>query len=447
MAYVVFWGCHIPARFPHLEFSLKLVLSTLGSQFAESDRFSCCPENFGVKSLGHDSWLWTAGRNLAVAEAMGMDIVTACNGCYSSLKSAWAEFRKDPFAVQELNERIAEFNLEYHGSVQVKHFIEALYDDITPAGIRRRIKRPLRGIRVGTHPGCHLLRPSQNLRLDEPFVAKKFDELVAATGAEPLKYETRLLCCGGSFNYAGEQELALAAVRTKLKELTELGADAMVTGCPTCYSQFETGQMLLNRAGEKLSIPVLYYSELLGLALGLEPEKLALDRHRIPVNSLLSRLMQKEAEIEPVKGLLDLEMMRQCLACSACKDDCPASKISDQAWKPHEIFQKILAGKLDEVLCSVELWKCLDCYTCSELCGQGIGMNRFFRQLREMALARGTAPESVKAAIELFSQTGAVAKGSAAARKKLGLSELKPRSNEELAKLLAASKKRTGVGK
>jgi len=441
MAYVVFWGCHIPARFPHLELSMKLVLSTLGIRFAESNRFSCCPENFGVKSLGHDIWLLTAGRNLAVAEAMGMDIVTACNGCYSSLKSAWAEFRKDPFAVQELNAQISEFGLEYKGSIRVRHFIEALYDDITPAGIRRRIKRPLQGIRVGAHPGCHLLRPSQHLRLDEPFAAKKFDELVAATGAEPVKHETRLLCCGGSFTYAGEDELSLAAVRTKLKELAELGADAIVTGCPTCYSQFETGQMLLNRAGEKLSIPVLYYTELLGLALGLEPEALALDRHRVPANSLLSRLMQKEAEIEPVKGVMDLEMMRQCVACSACKDDCPASKISNESWKPHEIFQKILAGRLDEVLCSEQIWKCLDCYTCSELCGQGIGMNRFFRQLRELALGRETAPESVKAAIDIFKKTGAMARGSASTRKKLGLPELKAGGGEELLKLLAKVRK------
>jgi heterodisulfide reductase subunit B len=416
---------------------MKAVLNALGIQYAESNRFSCCPENFGVKSLGHEAWLMTAGRNLAVAESLGLDITTACNGCYSSLKSAWTEFRSDPFAVERLNDEIAEFGLQYRGTIEVKHFLEMLYDDITPAGVRRRVKRSMRGLKLAAHPGCHFLRPSTHLRFDDPFIAKKFDELIGATGAESIKYETKFLCCGGSFNYAGDEDLSLAAVRAKLKELTALAADAIITGCPTCYSQFDMGQLLLSRAGEKFSLPVLYYTELLGLALCLSPEALALDRHRIPVDSMISKLKQKEAELEPVKGIIDLEMMRQCVACGACKDDCPAIKISNEAWNPYEIFSKILAGRLDEVLSSEQLWKCLDCYTCMELCGQGIGMNRFFRQLRELALARDIAPESVKAAIDAFKKTGMLAKPSASTRKKLGLSELKNAGDEELRKLLS----------
>jgi len=441
MAYMVFWGCHIPARFPHLEHSMKVVLDALGVHYTETSRFSCCPENFGVKSLGHSAWLLTAGRNLAVAEKQGLDLVTACNGCYSSLKSAWAELRADTFAQARLNQSIAEFGLEYNGSLEVKHFLELLYDDITPAGVRRRTRRTFTGIKLAAHPGCHLMRPSTQLRFDEPFVAKKFDELIAATGAEPIEYETRFLCCGGSFNYAGEEELSVAAIRTKLSELVRLGADAIITGCPSCYSQFDQGQLLLSRAGEKFEIPVLYYTELLGLALGFSSEELALDRHRVPVDSLLDKLAKKESEVAAVKGIIDLAMMRECVACKACDDDCPAVKISNQTWHPHEIFSRILAGELDAVLSSAEIWKCLDCYTCSELCGQAIGMNRFFRQLRELALAKGTAPQAVKAAIEAFQKTGAVTKASAAMRKKLGLKELKSEADQELKKLLSGLEK------
>jgi len=437
MAYVVFWGCHIPARFPHLEHSMKLVLDTLGVHYAESGRFTCCPENYGIKSLGHEAWLMTAGRNLAVAQSMGMDIVTSCNGCYSNLKSAWSEFRKDAFARQRLNKYLEGSGLEYNGHLEIKHFLELLYDDIMPAGIKRRVKRPLGGIKIAAHPGCHLLRPSTQLRFDEPFVAKKFDELIAATSAEPIKYENKFLCCGGSFNYAGEEELSLSAIRTKLKELTDLGADAIVTGCPSCYSQFDLGQLLLARSGEKFSIPVLYYTELLGLALMLSPEQLALDRHRIPVDSLLEKIGRKEAELAPVKGVIDLAMMRQCVACGACNNDCPAVKVSNESFKPHDLFRSLLSGKLDAVVSSPEIWKCLDCYTCSELCGQGIGMNRFFRQLRELALAKGVAPESVKASIDAFKKTGAVTRPSASTRKKLGLPDLKPEGEQELRQLLS----------
>ena len=444
MAYVVFWGCHIPARFPHLEHSMKVVLDALGVSYLESNRFTCCPENYGIKSLGHEAWLMTAGRNLAVAEKMGADIVSACNGCYSNLKSAWAELRSDAAAAGRLNKYLSEFGLSYEGTGKVKHFIEVLYDDITPAGIRRRAKRPLAGLKVGAHPGCHLLRPANHLRFDEPFVAKKFDELIGATFAEPIKYETKFLCCGGSFNYAGEEELSLAAIRNKLKELTTLGADCIVTGCPSCYSQFDMGQLLLSRAGEKFALPVLYYTELVGLALGLKPEQLSLDRHRISVQPVVDKIAASEAEIAPVKGIIDLAMMRSCVACSACDNDCPSIKISNEAWHPHDIFKQILAGKLDEALASEELWKCLDCYTCSELCGNGIGMNRFFRQLRELALAKGKAPESVRAAIDAFKKTGAVTKVSATTRKKLGLGEAKSEGDRELVKLLSKLEKSIG---
>jgi len=437
MGYVVFWGCHIPARFPHLEHSMKLVLDTLGVPYIESGRFTCCPENYGIKSLGHEAWLLTAGRNLAVAESMGMDIITSCNGCYSNLKSAWAEFRRDPYAVDRLNSYLKDDGLEYTGSLEIKHFMEVLYDDIMPAGIKRRVKRPLGGIKIGAHPGCHLLRPSSQLRFDEPFVAKKFDELIAATFAEPVKYENKFLCCCGSFNYAGEEELSLSAIRTKLNELSDLGADAIVTGCPSCYGQFDLGQLLLSRTAEKFSIPVLYYTELLGLALMLSPEQLALDRHRVPVEGLLEKIGRKEAELAPVKDVFDLAMMRQCVACGACNNDCPAVKVSNESFKPHELFRSLLSGKLDAVVGSPEIWKCLDCHTCSELCGQGIGMNRFFRQLRELALAKGAAPESVKASIDAFRKTGSVTRPGASARKKLGLPDLKPEGEHELRQLLS----------
>jgi len=441
MAYIIFWGCHIPARFPHLEHSMKLVLEALGIRFAETNRFTCCPENFGVKSLGHYAWLLTAGRNLAIAESMGMDIVSACNGCYSTLKSAWAELRSDSFSRNYLNDTLSEFGLKYRGTIKVKHFTEVLYDDITPAGIKRRIRRSLQGIRIASHPGCHLLRPSAHLRFDEPFIAGKFDQLIAATDADPIAYPTKFLCCGGSFNYSGDEDLSLQAVRTKLKEITELGADALVTGCPTCYSQFDTGQMMLNRAGEKFQVPALYYTELVGLALGISAQELALDRHRMPVDSLLAKLSQKEAQASPVKGIIDLAMMTECVNCSACDDDCPAIKISNQSFKPHELFQKILEGRLEEALAGREIWQCLDCYTCQELCGQGIGMNRFFRQLRELALDKGLAPESVKAAVSAFVKSGRVTKPSQMTRKKLGLAELKSEGDAELKKILSGLEK------
>lgn len=436
MVYVIFWGCHLPARFAHLEYSMKKVFEALGIRYSESDRFSCCPENFGIKSLGHYPWLFTAGRNLAIAESMGGDLVSACNGCYSSLKSAWSELRVDAFARNTLNDYLSEFGLAYKDTVRVRHFLEMLYEDITPQGIGRRSRRKLHGIKVASHPGCHLLRPSQHLRFDDPFSANKFDELISATGAMAIDYSSKFLCCGGSFNYSGEEELSLQAVRSKLIELKVLGADAIITGCPTCYSQFESGQVMLNRAGEKFEIPVLYYTELLGLALGMNAQELSLDRHRISVESLLNKILQKESETETVRDIFNLEMMQQCVYCSACDDDCPAVKLSNERFQPHELFRKILAGRLEEVLASREIWQCLDCYTCEELCGQGIGMNRFFRQLREMVLAQGKAPESVQNAIIAFRGSGYVTKPSQLMRKKLGLKEKKALGEEELKKML-----------
>jgi len=432
MSYVIFWGCHIPARFTHLEYSMKKVLDAFGVDYSENERFSCCPENYGIKSLGHENWLLTAGRNLALAEAMGRDLLCACNGCYSSLKSAQAELSWNNFARDRLNQALLEFGLEYQGTLQVKHFLEFFYEEITPSGIKRRIKRPLLEIPVAVHPGCHLLSPSKFLRFDQPLVAKKFDQLVSATYAKPIQYLTKFLCCGGSFNYAGEDELSLEAVRTKLKELNQLSASAIITGCPSCYSQFDTGQLLLQRKGEKFNIPVLYYTELLGLGLGFSSEELALDRHRISVDSLLEGLKEKEARLSRFKGIIDLEMMAQCLGCSACRDDCPGIKLTNGKFDPFEIFKQILNGELEEVISGKQIWQCLDCYTCYELCGQAIGMNRFFQELRRLSVGEGLGLDSVKSAIDSFKNTGLVVKPSQSVRKRLGLKELKPLPEAEI---------------
>ena len=160
---------------------MKKVLDALGILYAESNRFTCCPENFGIKAMGHYPWLLTAGRNLAIAETMGMDLVSACNGCYSTLKSAQAELRGDVMARQSLNQSLQGIGMEYQGTLKISHFLEMLFDDLSPAGIKRRIRRPLQGIKIAAHPGCHLLRPSTHLRFDEPFIASKFAESGAVT--------------------------------------------------------------------------------------------------------------------------------------------------------------------------------------------------------------------------------------------------------------------------
>ncbi len=431
--YTLFLGCIIPARFPFMEKSTRLVLSRLGCILHDPDGATCCPTKSIIKPLGDLTWYVTAARNLAIAERAGHDLLIPCNGCYSTLKSVDVELRTNPHLLDKVNRILSSADLEYKGNVKVKHLVEALHDDIGIPKIKQQIIKPFDGVRIAAHCGCHMLRPSSSIFFDDPNKPKKFDALIEALGAKSIEYETRMLCCGGNLNTADEPDEATALARMKLLEVSKK-ADAISLTCPSCFMQYDSRQYLMQKSGEKLNVPTLYYPELLGLAMGFTPAQLGMEMHRIDAGEFMSKWNAKYNYLKMLRELFDLGSVRRCYECGACVNDCPVVKINPQ-FNPNEIIGRLLAGELEAVVESHNIWRCIDCYTCYELCPQKFGMNRIFDKLKHMALERGKGPSGYSASIEMFKNGGRLGEPTSV-RKKLKLPE-PPRSGaEELKKLL-----------
>lgn len=290
--YSFFLGCVMPNRFPNLEASIRIVLPKLGINLEDIQGASCCPAPGVIRSFDEPTWLALAARNLALAEMSGHDLITGCNGCYGTFKDALTEIREHPERLKEVKKVFKGMGLKFSGKVEAKHVIEVIAD-LGPDKIRGVVTRKLKGIKVGVHYGCHLLKPSKNRPWKQTQKHTFLDELVEATGADSTKYKDKDLCCGAGGGVRGSQaEVSVDIAREKLDNLIEAGVDCIVDVCSFCHLQYEVAQSQLNKElGEKkYNIPVVYYTQLLGLAMGLDPTELGLDRHVVDTKPLLDKI-------------------------------------------------------------------------------------------------------------------------------------------------------------
>jgi heterodisulfide reductase subunit B len=433
--FAVFWGCTIPARFPFIEKATRLVFDDLGANVHELAGHTCCPEGVLVKSSDEGAFYTTAARNLALVEKAGLDVVTPCNGCYSTFKETWSHLETDWRAKEAINTRLAREDLHYDGKLKITHFAEWLADDIGAGVVVSKVKSDFWGMRIAVHYGCHLLRPSPAVHWDDPLAPKKVEELVASLGARVVDYTTKMQCCGNALDRVGEREGSLNFARNKLKDLMTNDVDALVVVCPSCFLQFDVNQAVLQRNHEDVNIPVLYLSELIALAYGHSPDEIGLDMHRVSVAPFLEKWEARQADRGELAASFDVALLAKCESCQACKDDCPVCKV-DPTFQPTEIISSLVRGELDQVLADGQLWKCLECYTCQEMCHSRIGMADTFRKLKELAMESGHGPEVVSSAYATFRKTGALGSPKEGARKKLGLSPLPPSGGDELARIL-----------
>jgi heterodisulfide reductase subunit B len=290
--YSFFLGCVMPNRFPNLEASIRLVLPKLGIHLEDLDGASCCPAPGVIRSFDEPTWLALASRNLALAEMSGHDIITGCNGCYGTFKEALAEIQEHPHRLKEIQKVFKGTGLKYDGKVEAKHIIEVIAE-LGPEFIKSKVSRPINGIKVGVHYGCHLLKPSKNRPWKQTQRHTFLDELVEATGAQSVKYKDKNICCGAGGGVRGSQvAVSIDIAKEKLDNLIEAKVDCLVNVCSFCHLQYETAQVQLNKelGEERYQIPVIYYTQLLGLAMGLNPTELGFDKHVVNTQPLLDKI-------------------------------------------------------------------------------------------------------------------------------------------------------------
>ena len=244
-------------------------------------------------------------------------------------------------------------------------------------------------------------------------------------------------CCGGALDRVGQRESSLAFCRRKLHDLQNHDVDALIVVCPSCFQQFDLNQAALQRANENVNVPVLYLSELIDLAYGHEPEEIGLDMHRVSVKPFLDKWAARTAD----KAALALALRRRApqqvrrlprvqgrLPGLQGRRDLPAQRHHLASW---------CEGDLEGVIARGEFWKCLECYTCLEMCHSEIGMAETFRSLKEIALREGPGPSPSPSPTRCSSTPGTLGEPKQGARKKLGLEPLPASGGDVVPRMMA----------
>jgi len=290
--YLMFLGCAVPYRVSAYEISARKVLKGLGVELAEMPEFNCC--GLPLDPVSHETMLILAARNLALAEREGLDIITLCPGCAGTLKKVGKMLKQDKHLCEEINGHLKEAGLEFKGTVGAKHILEVLRDDVGIKGIKEAIVKPLTGLKVAEHNGCHILRPREFIGFDDPEDPETLKMLIEATGATCLDYMDETECCGAP-SVGVNDKIALQLAREKLSNIKKVGAQAMITICAFCHIMYDTNELRIEKMfNEKYGIPVLHYPQLLGLAMGFKPEELAFNELRVDASGILKQVYEEE---------------------------------------------------------------------------------------------------------------------------------------------------------
>jgi heterodisulfide reductase subunit B len=292
--YALFLGCTVPIKGLNYELSARKVAERLGIELVDNEAFGCC--GYPIASIHSDSATALAALGLAHAESMGLNVLTLCSACTGQLTKVQKKL-SDPGHADELaavNEGLKEFGLELKGTSTVKHFARVLLEDIGVDKVKEAVTEPLTGINIAPHYGCHCIRPSEIFdEFDDPICPDHLDKLIEVTGATSVQYKEKMQCCGGGI-LAFEEETPMKMVRQKLEHIKEAHADAMTLICPSCNVMYDEYQASVeDKFDTEFKLPVLFYSQLLGLAMGLDPKKdLAVKKNVVRVKPLLNKIAE-----------------------------------------------------------------------------------------------------------------------------------------------------------
>jgi heterodisulfide reductase subunit B len=281
--YAYFPGCSLEKMAESYHRSSLLCARELGVELKELEDWNCC----GATAYFHIDELLAytlCARNLAMAEKDQLDVVAPCSGCFKNMYFANAHLQHDPDLAEHINWALEEDQLQYQGKVKVRHLLEVFAEDVGPDAIRQKVKQPLTGLRVAGYYGCQLIRPRKaNEDVEE---VSFFEELLAATGADPVPYAPKLRCCGGSL-IVTSRKAALDMVAIILQGAVDRDAHVIATICPLCQTNLECYQQEVNRQlGTHYEIPVVYFTQLLGLSLGIPAKQLGLGKELVSIAPL-----------------------------------------------------------------------------------------------------------------------------------------------------------------
>jgi heterodisulfide reductase subunit B len=277
MKYAFFQGCNIPIRIEQYANATEAVFNKFGVELQVIPEFNCC--GYPVRNVDEKAYILPSVRNMAIAERTGLDILVICNCCFASLQKARHVLDNDKELKDELNAVLANENLEYKGTAQVKHYLTVLHEDIGTEKIKSKLVNKFKDLKISVIHGCHILRPREITRFDDSFVPAITEELMQTAGATSLDWQGRLECCGAAL--AGiNDELSHMLLKDKLNGALSAGAEYITPICSYCHLQFDTTQknLIEDDKNSKL-LPVLLYPQLLGLCLGIDEKILGIEQN------------------------------------------------------------------------------------------------------------------------------------------------------------------------
>jgi succinate dehydrogenase / fumarate reductase cytochrome b subunit len=294
LKYAYFPGCVAQGACRELSQSTAALTQALGIELIELKKASCC----GSGTFKEDSQLLedtVNARNIALAESLNLPLLTHCSTCQGVIGHVDERLKdakiNDPDYFEKVNSYLQKENCSpYQGSTEVKHILWALVGDYGLEELQKKVTRSLSGLNCAAFYGCYLLRAQKSIPFDDPIAPESMENVFRAVGANPIYYGGRTQCCGWPVSsYATTESFRLAGGH--LQDAITAGADCLVTPCPLCHLQLDSRQPEIAKILEKpLALPVLHLPQLVALALGVEPEKLGLDRHVVSTRPLLKKL-------------------------------------------------------------------------------------------------------------------------------------------------------------
>jgi succinate dehydrogenase / fumarate reductase, cytochrome b subunit len=281
-------GCVAKESGRELDMATRWVCRALDLELVEFPKFSCCGSGF-IDEANEVLNVAINARNIAIAEAAGLDLLTICSTCQGMLSLAKLRMQ-DPQVRAKVDAALRPLGIDYRGTAKVTHLLRVLVEDVGLDAIRAKVRRPLAGLKVGAFYGCHLLRPSDEIRWESPEEPHAFEDLLAALGATPVLYRGRVMCCGFPVQFVKAETAGRVAGR-QILDAKAHGADAMATPCPLCHISLDAYQgPAAKLVGQPLDMPVFHLPQLVALAFGASPDELGLDRHLVPTEPALAKL-------------------------------------------------------------------------------------------------------------------------------------------------------------
>lgn len=282
-------GCSLESTGKEYDMSTKEVFKALDIELSGLKDWNCCGSS-AASSIDYLLSLALPARNLAISENENLDVMAPCPECYLKLWKACESVKADPEVLDKVNKILEGTGLKLQGNIDVKHPVYVLVNDFGLEKLKEQVVKPLDELKVVPYYGCVMLKPPRGDRVDSAENPTGLDRMITTVGAAVVPFDLKVSCCGGALMLTN-REVMLKLTHELLKSAKNAGADCIITACPLCHMALDARQIEVEKEyNEKIDMPILYFTQLIGLALGIGPNKLGLNKNFVSAEKLLKSL-------------------------------------------------------------------------------------------------------------------------------------------------------------